>query len=105
MLLLETGMLGVFLAQDLFLFYVFWEFTLVPMYFIIGIWGGSRRIYATVKFFLYTFAGSIFMLLSIIALYVLYNQNSFSVPDMARDIQSGAFALPATLARWLFVGF
>ena len=67
MLLLETGMLGVFLAQDLFLFYIFWEFTLVPMYFLIGIWGGQRRIYAAVKFFLYTFAGSVFMLLAIIA--------------------------------------
>src|SRR5688572_12139265 len=58
-LLLEIGMNGVFLAQDLFLFYIFWEFTLVPMYFIIGIWGGPRRIYAAIKFFLYTMAGSI----------------------------------------------
>jgi NADH-quinone oxidoreductase subunit M len=64
----ETGMLGVFLANDMFLFYIFWEFTLVPMYFMIGMWGGPRRIYATVKFFLYTFAGSIFMLLAIIAM-------------------------------------
>ncbi len=65
-LLLELGMLGVFLAQDLFLFYIFWEFTLVPMYFLIGIWGGARRIYAAVKFFLYTMAGSILMLLAIL---------------------------------------
>src|SRR6266508_3755738 len=65
-LLLEIGMLGVFLAQDLFLFYIFWEFTLVPMYFIIGIWGGPRRIYAAIKFFLYTMAGSILMLLAIL---------------------------------------
>ena len=57
-LLLEVGMMGVFLAQDLFLFYIFWEFTLVPMYFLIGIWGGPRRIYAAIKFFLYTMAGS-----------------------------------------------
>src|SRR3990172_5949023 len=56
-LLLETGMVGVFLAMDLFLFYVFWEFTLVPMYFLIGIWGGERRMYAAIKFFLYTMAG------------------------------------------------
>ncbi len=62
-LLLEVGMTGVFLAQDLFLFYIFWEFTLVPMYFLIGIWGGPRRIYAAIKFFLYTMAGSILMLL------------------------------------------
>ncbi|MCC7130978.1 MAG: Fe-S-binding domain-containing protein, partial [Anaerolineae bacterium] len=65
-LLLEVGMVGVFLAQDLFLFYVFWEFTLVPMYFLIGIWGGGRRTYAAVKFFLYTMAGSILMLLAIL---------------------------------------
>ncbi len=62
-LLLEVGMMGVFVAQDLFLFYIFWEFTLVPMYFLIGIWGGPRRLYAAVKFFLYTMAGSILMLL------------------------------------------
>ncbi|MDP3185265.1 MAG: proton-conducting transporter membrane subunit, partial [Anaerolineales bacterium] len=65
-LLLEVGMLGVFMAQDLFLFYIFWEFTLVPMYFLIGIWGGPRRIYAAIKFFLYTMAGSILMLLAIL---------------------------------------
>src|SRR5688500_3832013 len=65
-LLLEVGMVGVFLAQDLFLFYIFWEFTLVPMYFLIGIWGGPRRIYAALKFFLYTMAGSILMLLAIL---------------------------------------
>ncbi|MEZ4517295.1 MAG: proton-conducting transporter membrane subunit [Chloroflexota bacterium] len=66
MLLLETGMMGVFLAQDLFLFYVFWEFTLVPMYFLIGIWGGQNRVYASIKFFLYTMAGSLLMLLAIL---------------------------------------
>ncbi|MFO3796640.1 MAG: NuoM family protein, partial [Anaerolineales bacterium] len=65
-LLLEVGMVGVFLAQDLFLFYIFWEFTLVPMYFLIGIWGGPRRIYAAIKYFLYTMAGSILMLLAIL---------------------------------------
>ena len=57
LLLLETGMIGVFAAMDLFLFYVFWEIQLIPMYFLIGIWGGARRIYAAIKFFLYTFAG------------------------------------------------
>ncbi len=79
-LLLETGMLGVFMAQDLFLFYIFWEFTLVPMYFLIGIWGGPRRIYAAIKFFLYTMAGSILMLLAILWLGIY--QGTFSVPDL-----------------------
>ncbi len=79
-LLLEVGMLGVFMAQDLFLFYIFWEFTLVPMYFLIGIWGGPRRIYAAIKFFLYTMAGSILMLIAI--LYLGIKAGSFSVPDL-----------------------
>ncbi len=62
LLLLEFGLIGVFVALDLFLFYVFWEVSLVPMYFLIGIWGHERRIYAAVKFFLYTMAGSVLML-------------------------------------------
>src|SRR4030043_1669415 len=65
-LLLELGMVGVFVSLDLFLFYIFWEFSLVPMYFIIGMWGGPRRMYASLKFFLYTMAGSILMLLAIL---------------------------------------
>jgi len=69
MLILETGMVGTFLAMDFFLFYVFWEAMLIPMYLIIGVWGGKRRIYAAVKFFLYTFAGSVLMMIAIIALY------------------------------------
>ena len=77
-LLLETGMIGVFLAMDLFLFYVFWEFTLVPMYFLIGIWGGERRMYAAIKFFLYTMAGSILMLLGIVWLGL--RAGTFSLP-------------------------
>ena len=86
-LLLEVGMLGVFLAQDLFLFYIFWEFTLVPMYFLIGIWGGPNRLYAAVKFFLYTMAGSILMLLAILWLGV--NQGTFTMPDLiAKDRKS-----------------
>ena len=68
-LLLETGMIGVFCAMDLFLFYVFWEIMLLPMYFLIGVWGGPRKEYAAIKFFLYTLAGSVFMLLAILALY------------------------------------
>jgi NADH-quinone oxidoreductase subunit M len=79
-LLLEVGMVGVFLAQDLFLFYIFWEFTLVPMYFLIGIWGGPQRMYAAVKFFLYTMAGSILMLLAILWLGI--QGGTFSVPDL-----------------------
>ncbi|MBI3173556.1 MAG: NADH-quinone oxidoreductase subunit M [Chloroflexi bacterium] len=86
-LLLEVGMMGVFLAQDLFLFYIFWEFTLVPMYFLIGIWGGPRRIYAAVKFFLYTMAGSILMLLAILWLGI--NVGTFSVPDMIGKVPPG----------------
>ena len=79
-LLLEVGMLGVFLALDLVLFYIFWEFTLIPMYFLIGIWGGKRRIYAAVKFFLFTMAGSILMLLAI--LYLGLQAGSFSQPEL-----------------------
>lgn len=80
MLLLEVGMTGVFLAQDLFLFYIFWEFTLVPMYFLIGIWGGARRIYASIKFFLYTMAASLLMLLAI--LYMGFSNGTFGVPEL-----------------------
>ena len=97
-LLLEVGMLGVFLAQDLFLFYIFWEFTLVPMYFLIGIWGGPRRIYAAIKFFLYTMAGSILMLLAILWLGIY--QGTFSVPDL---ITKGG--IPANIQLWLFLAF
>lgn len=68
-LLLETGMIGVFCALDLFLFYIFWEVMLLPMYFLIGIWGGPRKEYAAIKFFLYTLVGSVFMLLGFLALY------------------------------------
>src|SRR5215212_2569889 len=75
-LLLETGMLGVFCALDFFLFYVFWEVMLLPMYFLIGIWGGPRKEYAAIKFFLYTLAGSVVMLLAIIALY-FFNTTGF----------------------------
>src|SRR5262249_21061554 len=69
MLLLETAMLGAFLALDLFLFFIFWEAMLIPMYFIIGVWGGENRLYATVKFILYTMAGSALMLVAILPLY------------------------------------
>ena len=97
-LLLEVGMIGVFLAMDLFLFYLFWEFTLVPMYFLIGIWGGERRLYAAIKFFLYTMAGSILMLLAILWLGI--NQGTFSLPEL---IASGG--IPANIQIWLFLAF
>jgi NADH-quinone oxidoreductase subunit M len=97
-LLLEVGMTGVFLAQDLFLFYIFWEFTLVPMYFLIGIWGGPRRIYAAIKFFLYTMAGSILMLLAILWLGIY--GGTFAVPEL---ISQGN--IPANVQMWLFLAF
>jgi NADH-quinone oxidoreductase subunit M len=102
-LLLEVGMLGVFMAQDLFLFYIFWEFTLVPMYFLIGIWGGPRRIYAAIKFFLYTMAGSILMLLAI--LFVGIKAGTFSVPELITALpglySSGTIAFGAQMLMFL----
>jgi NADH-quinone oxidoreductase subunit M len=97
-LLLEMGMIGVFVSLDLFLFYIFWEFTLVPMYFLIGIWGGPRRIYAAIKFFLYTMTGSILMLLAILWLGI--RQGTFSVPEL---IAQGG--IPEGVQMWLFLAF
>jgi NADH-quinone oxidoreductase subunit M len=77
--LLEAGMIGVFCALDFFLFYVFWEVMLVPMYFLIGIWGGPRKEYAAIKFFLYTLFGSIFMLVAILALYFTSTPHTLSM--------------------------
>ncbi len=87
-LLLEVGMNGVFLALDLVLFYIFWEFTLIPMYFLIGVWGGERRIYAAVKFFLFTMTGSVLMLLAI--LYMGWQAGTFSWAELVRN--GSAFA-------------
>src|SRR5205085_3565179 len=84
-LLLETGMMGTFLALDLFLFYIFWEVVLVPMYFLIGIWGGPRREYAAIKFFLYTLAGSLFMLLGIVAVYFHSSTHTLSWPELIQN--------------------
>ncbi len=104
-LLLEAGMLGVFCALDFFLFYVFWEVMLVPMYFLIGIWGGPRKEYAAIKFFLYTLFGSIFMLVAILALYFTSNPHSLSMiehiqraPELTRGFQMFAFV-------FFFIGF
>jgi NADH-quinone oxidoreductase subunit M len=80
LLLLEVGILGVFISLDYFLFYVFWEIMLLPMYFLIGIWGGPRREYAAIKFFLYTLAGSVLMLVAVVALRI--TSGTFSIPDM-----------------------
>ena len=86
-LVLEVGMLGVFLALDLFLFYVFWEVVLVPMYLIIGIWGGANRIYATIKFVIYTLVGSLLMLVAILAMAWSY-QEATGTWDGAFDYQT-----------------
>ncbi|MBL8040749.1 MAG: hypothetical protein JNM04_05325, partial [Chthonomonas sp.] len=95
LLLLETTMLGVFLSLDLVLFYTFFEASLIPMYFLINIWGGERRSYAAVKFFIYTFAGSIFMLVGIIALSQIYRQQfgspSFDLVAIQSAIAGGKF--------------
>ncbi|MBW8879417.1 MAG: NADH-quinone oxidoreductase subunit M [Acidobacteria bacterium] len=112
LLLLQTGMLGVFMALDFFLFYVFWEVMLVPMYFLIGIWGGARRLYAAIKFFLYTLVGSVLMLLGILALYFynsggllgwkgLGNPATFSIEQFHRI---GA-SIPPDLQFWIFLAF
>jgi len=97
-LLLEMGLVGVFLSLDLVLFYIFWEFTLIPMYFLIGIWGGERRIYATMKFFLYTMAGSLLMLAGILWVGLQYGGFDITVLTQAGNI-------PATAQLWLFAAF
>jgi len=103
LLLLEFGLIGVFLAQDFFLFYVFWEVSLVPMYFLIGIWGHERRIYAAVKFFLYTMAGSVLMLAAII---YLYNKtHTFSYPAIVDMLASGKLMFGPTEQIALFLAF
>jgi len=91
LLLMETATLGVFLSLDMFLFYVFWEFALVPMYFIIGVWGGERRVYASVKFFIYTMAGSVLMLIAILVLGI--NAKSFDLEIVAKNNPFGANSL------------
>jgi NADH-quinone oxidoreductase subunit M len=103
LLLLEFGLIGVFLAQDLFLFYVFWEVSLVPMYFLIGIWGHERRIYAAVKFFLYTMAGSVLMLVAIIYLYL--KGGTFSYPKILDLLASGQLSFRPEEQMLLFLAF
>ncbi|HXE84663.1 MAG TPA: NADH-quinone oxidoreductase subunit M [Gemmatimonadales bacterium] len=104
MLVLTTGMIGVFVALDLFLFYVMWEVMLIPMYFIIGVWGGENRLYAAIKFFIYTFLGSLLMLVAIIVLYLHAGRvtGTYSFSYMHLLTQSG---LLGSSAWWLFGAF
>src|SRR5215472_6986662 len=95
LMLLDTGMMGVFVALDFFLFYIFWEVMLLPMYFLIGIWGGPRREYAAIKFFLYTLFGSVLMLLAILALYFSTDPHTFDMTTLiAQASKYSAQALP-----------
>jgi NADH-quinone oxidoreductase subunit M len=106
MLLLEVGTLGVFLSLDLFLFYVFWEFMLIPMYFIIGIWGGDERVYAAVKFFLFTMAGSLLMLVAILWLgnYASLQPGGQFTTDLLR-LYAIAPGIPMGIQTWMFLAF
>lgn len=104
MLILTSGMLGVFMARDLFLFYVMWEVMLVPMYFIIGIWGGERRIYASLKFFIYTMLPSLLMLVAII--YIgLHIRSANGTPDFSYDHLLATANTSGRTALWLFAAF
>ena len=104
LLILTTGMIGVFLARDLFLFYVMWEVMLVPMYFIIGIWGGERRIYASLKFFVYTMLPSLLMLVAIIYLGI-HARTANGTPDFSYDHVLAASNVSQRAALWLFAAF
>ena len=103
LLILQAGMIGAFVSLDFLLFFLFWEVMLVPMYFLIGIWGSDRRLYSAIKFFLYTLVGSVVMLLGILALY-FYN---FSVTGAYTfDVTKfQALSIPADLQKWLFLAF
>jgi NADH-quinone oxidoreductase subunit M len=104
MLVLTTGMIGVFVAVDLFLFYVFWEVMLIPMYFIIGVWGGGRRLYAAIKFFLYTFVGSLLMLVAILVMYTVVGRETGTYTfDYNWLLEQSAVLRPWGL--WLFLAF
>jgi NADH-quinone oxidoreductase subunit M len=104
MLVLTTGMIGVFVALDLFLFYVFWEVMLIPMYFIIGIWGGTRRLYAAIKFFLYTFVGSLLMLVAILVMVTVVGRETGTYSfDYGWLLEQAGLLRPRGL--WLFLAF
>lgn len=99
LLIMETSMIGVFVALDFVLFYIFWEFMLIPMYLLIAIWGGPRKVYASIKFFLYTLAGSVLLLVAIIALYL--KSGSFFIPEMMWQEYSLVFQVFVFLAFFL----
>jgi NADH-quinone oxidoreductase subunit M len=107
MLLLETGMLGVFMALDLFIFYIFWEVMLIPMALLIGVWGSTNRVYAAVKFFVYTLAGSLLMLVGIVATYQAYYDKTgvrtLNILDLQTGWDKGAYG--ATFQGWVFAAF
>lgn len=105
-LILETGMMGVFVALDLFLFYIFWELVLVPMYFIIGVWGGPRKEYAAIKFIIYTVVGSVFMLLGFIAIYFTSDPHTFNIIELSQGNQfKGMLLFQNIVYLALFLGF
>ena len=105
LLILSSGMIGVFLARDLFLFYVMWEVMLVPMYFIVGIWGGERRIYASVKFFIYTMIGSLLMLVAILYLGIHVADPRTGTPNFSYDLISQSIHVSPTTGLLLFGAF
>src|SRR5437868_865746 len=109
MLLLESAMIGVFVSLDLLLFYLFFEASLVPMFFLIGVWGGERRIYAAVKFFIYTAVGSLLMLVGIIALYFIHQNatgvGTFDYAVLTETLRSGVLAISPRAEFWLFLAF
>ncbi len=105
MLMLEAGMLGVFISIDLFLFYIFWEAMLIPMYFIIGIWGGERRIYASVKFFIFTMFGSLLMLVAIIWLVVYASEMNGTFTSNLLDLYKIGPQVPRNIQSWMFGAF
>ena len=105
-LILQTGMLGVFMSLDFFLFFVFWEAMLVPMYLLIGIWGGPRKLYAAIKFFLYTLLGSVLMLLAVLFLYFHQPQPDRRLHlQYSRPVHHGAADSDSTASAWLFLAF
>ena len=105
MLMLEAGMLGVFISIDLFLFYIFWEAMLIPMYFIIGIWGGERRIYASVKFFIFTMFGSLLMLVAIIWLVVYASELTGTFTSNLLELYKVGPQVPHDIQAWMFGAF
>jgi NADH-quinone oxidoreductase subunit M len=105
MLLLETGMVGTFVAADLVLFFVFWEMVLVPMYFLIGVWGSGNRQYAATKFFLFTFFGSVFMLLAFIGVAFQAHPHTFDIQQLARNGGAVAHGMQLLLFAGMFLGF